>query len=61
MLIVNLPDPETALKLWAAGFGIFASVCLLSFQITESLKQKQRRRRKLALAETYKRELGRQS
>lgn len=59
LAVVNLPDPETALELWAAGFGLLTAVSVLAFQIVERFKQEERKRRKLALAEVYEREISR--
>jgi hypothetical protein len=58
LAVVNLPDPETALELWAAGFGLLTAVSVLGFQIIERFKQEERKRRKLALAESYEREIA---
>jgi hypothetical protein len=59
LAVVNLPDPETALELWAAGFGLLTAVSLFAYQIIEHFKQEERKRRKLALAESYEREIAR--
>ena len=59
LAVVNLPDPETALTLWAAGFGLLTAVSLLAYQIIERFRQEERKRRKLALAESYEREIAR--
>ena len=59
LAVVNLPDPETALTLWAAGFGLLTAVSLLAYQIVEHFRQEERKRRKLALAESYEREIAR--
>jgi len=59
LAVVNLPDPETALELWAAGFGLLTAVSLAGFQIIEHFRQEERKRRKLAVAESYEREIAR--
>jgi hypothetical protein len=59
LVVVNLPDPETALKLWAAGFGLLTAVSVLGFQIVEHFSQEEKKRRKLALAESYEKEISR--
>ena len=59
LAVVNLPDPETALTLWAAGFGLLTALSLLGYQILEHFRQEERKRRKLALAESYEREISR--
>jgi len=56
LAVVNLPDPETSLTLWAAGFGVVTAMCLGTFQAIESYKQELKRRRKLAYASRYRRE-----
>ena len=58
LAVVNLPDPETSLTLWAAGFGVVTAMCLGTFQAIESYKEELKRRRKLALAARYKREIS---
>ena len=59
LVVVNLPDPETALKLWAAGFGLLTAASVLGFQIVEHFRQEEKKRRKLALAESYEQEISR--
>jgi len=49
LVVVNLPDPETALKLWAAGFGLVTAACVVGYQVFDNLKQEERKRRKKAL------------
>jgi peptidoglycan/LPS O-acetylase OafA/YrhL len=59
LAVVNLPDPETALTLWAAGFGLLTAASLLAYQVVEHFRQEERKRRRLALAESYEREIAR--
>jgi len=49
LVVVNLPDPETALKLWAAGFGLVTAACVVGYQVFDNLKQEERKRRRKIL------------
>jgi hypothetical protein len=51
LAIVNLPDPETALKLWAAGFGFVTAACMVGYQLFDNAQREERKRRRRALAE----------
>lgn len=51
LAIMNLPDPETALKLWAAGFGLVTAACVAGYQVFDHRQREERKRRRKALGQ----------
>jgi len=51
LAIMSLPDPETALKLWAAGFGVVTAACVAGYQVFDHRQRVERKRRRKALGQ----------
>ena len=51
LAIMSLPDPETALKLWAAGFGLVTAACMVGYQVFDNRQREERKRRRKALGQ----------